>query len=134
MNELVNEGLATLKGEGDLSLFGDLLHQAWQLKRTLGAAVSSVEVDTLYARARSAGAIGGKLTGAGGGGFLLLFAKPERHCDIREELSELIYVPVEISSSGSQIIYYEPEKDYSVIEQTRATQTIRAFRELGVDR
>jgi len=131
MNELVNEGLATLKGDGDLSQFGELLHQAWQLKRSLGATVSSAEVDSLYARARSAGAIGGKLTGAGGGGFLLLFARPERHCDIRDELSELIYVPLEISSSGSQIIYYEPERDYSVVERSRATQTIRAFRELG---
>jgi D-glycero-alpha-D-manno-heptose-7-phosphate kinase len=131
MNELVSEGLSALNRNDGLKDFGHLLHEAWELKRSLGAAVSNPEVDTLYARARSAGAIGGKLTGAGGGGFLLLFAEPDKHIDIRRELSELIYVPVEISSGGSQIVYYEPEKDYSAIEQSRALQTIKAFRELG---
>ena len=92
--------------------------------------VSNDDVDRLYARARGAGAIGGKLTGAGGGGFLLLFAAPEKHDDIRAELNELVYVPVNLDFSGSQIIYYEPEQDYSAVEQSRATQTIRPFREL----
>jgi D-glycero-alpha-D-manno-heptose-7-phosphate kinase len=131
INELVNEGLAVLSSDASLEQFGDLLHQAWELKRTLGVAVSNGEVDALYARARSAGAIGGKLAGAGGGGFLLIFAKPEKHDDIRRELSELIYVPVEITQSGSRIIYYEPEKDYSMIERSRASQQIKAFRELS---
>ncbi len=68
---------------------------------------------TLYARAQAAGAIGGKLTGAGGGGFLLLFVRPEHQQAVRDELSDLIHVPVKFDFSGSQIIYYEPEQDYS---------------------
>ena len=87
-------------------------------------------MDALYERARSAGAIGGKLTGAGGGGFLLLFAKPESHAEIQNALSELIHVPVKFDFSGSQIIYYEPDEDYSAFEQFRASQKIKPFREL----
>jgi D-glycero-alpha-D-manno-heptose-7-phosphate kinase len=94
--------------------------------------VSNNHVNTLYERARSAGAIGGKLTGAGGGGFLLLFAKPEKHDEIREELSDLIHVPIKLDHSGSQIVYYEPEQDYSTIEQFRASHPIAPFRELEV--
>jgi D-glycero-alpha-D-manno-heptose-7-phosphate kinase len=130
MKDLVEEGLAILNRNEDLKDFGELLHEAWQAKRSLSATVSNSEVDTLYARARSAGAIGGKLTGAGGGGFLLLFAEPAKHQDIRNELSELIHVPIEIESSGSQIVYYEPERDYSAVEQSRAAQAIKPFREL----
>jgi len=130
MKDLVDEGLTILNCNDDVKSFGDLLHEAWQAKRSLSPTVSNSEIDTLYARARSAGAIGGKLTGAGGGGFLLLFADPDKHQDIRGELSELIHVPIEIDFSGSQIIYYEPERDYSAIEQSRAAQTIKPFREL----
>jgi D-glycero-alpha-D-manno-heptose-7-phosphate kinase len=130
MKDLVDEGLAILNRNDDLKNFGELLHEAWQAKRSLSATVSNTEVDNLYARARSAGAIGGKLTGAGGGGFLLLFAEPDKHQDIRSELAELIHVPIEIDFSGSQIIYYEPERDYSSVEQSRASQTIKPFREL----
>jgi D-glycero-alpha-D-manno-heptose-7-phosphate kinase len=93
--------------------------------------VSNSDVDTLYTRAQNAGAIGGKLTGAGGGGFLLLFVEPGRHEEVRAELSELIHVPFKFDFQGSQIIYYEPEEDYSAIERTRAQQTIRPFRELS---
>ncbi|HET7537566.1 MAG TPA: hypothetical protein VFJ90_13995 [Candidatus Didemnitutus sp.] len=127
---LVDRGLEILNSNGDLTGFGELLDEAWQAKRTLSAAVSNPEVDGLYARARQAGAIGGKLTGAGGGGFLLLFAEPERHAAIREALSDLINVPVNLDFTGSQIVYYGPEQDYSAVEQTRATQAIKPFREL----
>ena len=133
MKDLVDEGLAILNRSDDITAFGALLHEAWQAKRSLSATVSNSEVDTLYARARSAGATGGKLTGAGGGGFLLLFAAPDKHDDIRGELSELIHVPIQVDFSGSQIIYYEPEQDYSAIEQSRASQTIKPFRELKLN-
>jgi D-glycero-alpha-D-manno-heptose-7-phosphate kinase len=130
MKDLVDEGVAILNNQGDIKGFGDLLHEAWQAKRSLSATVSNDEVNSLYNRARNAGAIGGKLTGAGGGGFLLLFVEPERHDDVRRELCELIHVPVKLDFSGSQIIYYEPDQDYSASERTRATQALRPFREL----
>jgi D-glycero-alpha-D-manno-heptose-7-phosphate kinase len=130
MKDLVDEGLAILNRQASVEDFGYLLHEAWEAKRSLASSVSNDEVDTLYSRARSAGAIGGKLTGAGGGGFLLLFASPDKHEAIRGELNELIHVPVNLDFSGSQIIYYEAEQDYSAVEQSRAAQTIRPFREL----
>jgi D-glycero-alpha-D-manno-heptose-7-phosphate kinase len=130
MKDLVDEGLAILNRHDGITSFGDLLHEAWLAKRSLSTTVSNSDVDTLYERARSAGAIGGKLTGAGGGGFLLLFAEPEKQDDIRGELSELIHVPIKLDYSGSQIIYYEPEQDYSTIEQFRASHPITPFREL----
>lgn len=131
LKNLVDEGLAILNSDRDLSGFGELLHEAWQAKRSLNAAVSNPEVDGLYERVRKAGAIGGKLTGAGGGGFLLVFAPPDRHEAIRRELHELICVPIQLDFSGSQIIYYEAEQDYSAVEQSRATQAIKPFRELA---
>jgi len=130
MKDLVDEGLTILSGDHGIRGFGDLLHEAWKAKRSLSSTVSNNEVDELYERARSAGAIGGKLTGAGGGGFLLLFVAPEKHHEVRNELRELIYVPIDLDYSGSQIIYYEPERDYSDIEQSRAAQAIAPFREL----
>ena len=90
--------------------------------------VSNAEVDDLYERARAAGAIGGKLTGAGGGGFLLLFAPPDRHADILESLGR-IHVPFEFETAGSQIIFYEPGIDYLEAEKAR-DRTAFAFSEL----
>jgi D-glycero-alpha-D-manno-heptose-7-phosphate kinase len=132
MKDLVDEGLAILNGGSDIADFGELLHEAWQAKRSLSSAVSNPEVDKLYERARSAGAIGGKLTGAGGGGFLLLFVEPDRQDEVRDELSELIHVPFKFDFSGSQVIYCEPDQDYSQVELHRARQAIQPFRELTI--
>ena len=82
MKELVEESIDMLASGMDIRAFGDLLHEAWQAKRSLSARVSNREVDELYERARSAGAVGGKLTGAGGGGFLLLFVPPEKQAAV----------------------------------------------------
>jgi D-glycero-alpha-D-manno-heptose-7-phosphate kinase len=133
MKDLVDEGVAILNSQNDVRGFGELLHEAWQAKRALSTTVSNDEVNSLYTRAREAGAIGGKLTGAGGGGFLLLFAEPDRHEEIRRELCELIHVPIKLDFSGSQIIYYEPEQDYSASEQIRSLQSVRPFRELQMN-
>jgi D-glycero-alpha-D-manno-heptose-7-phosphate kinase len=130
MKDLVDEGVAILNSQNDLRGFGELLHEAWQAKRSLSATVSNDDVNSFYARARNAGAIGGKLTGAGGGGFLLLFVEPDRQEEVRRELCELIHVPFKLDFSGSQIIYYEPEQDYSASEQLRALQDVKPFREL----
>jgi D-glycero-alpha-D-manno-heptose-7-phosphate kinase len=80
--------------------------------------------------ARSAGAAGGKLTGAGGGGFLLLFVPPERQPEVKEKLNKLLHVPFKFEFSGSQIIFFDPQEDYSALEKLRANQTVDAFREL----
>ncbi len=131
MRQLVDESVAILNSGQDLTAFGELLHEAWQAKRSLSAKVSNSQVDDLYNRALSAGAVGGKLTGAGGGGFLLLFVPPDRQPQVREKLSNLIYVPFQFEYSGSQIIFYDPQEDYAEEEKARASQTVPAFRELN---
>jgi D-glycero-alpha-D-manno-heptose-7-phosphate kinase len=83
----------------------------------------------MYERAISSGAVGGKLLGAGGGGFLLLFVPPERQKRVREELGNLLHVPFRFEFSGSQIIFFDPEEDYSVVERERIARPIAAFRE-----
>jgi D-glycero-alpha-D-manno-heptose-7-phosphate kinase len=130
MKELVEESVSILNSNQDITRFGELLHEAWRAKRSLSASVSNPDVDELFDSAMSAGAIGGKLTGAGGGGFLLLFVPPERQQHVREKLNKLIYVPIKFEFSGSQIIFFDQEQDYTAEEKARAGQAVEAFREL----
>ena len=130
MKELVEESVSILNSGDDLIGFGELLHEAWQAKRSLSASVSNPLVDEMYDQALRAGAIGGKLTGAGGGGFLLLFVPPSQQQIVRERLNKLIYVPFKFEFSGSQIIFFDQEEDYSEEEKLRANQKIEAFQEL----
>jgi D-glycero-alpha-D-manno-heptose-7-phosphate kinase len=104
MVAMVDEGARILLG-GHLDDFGRLLHEAWDLKRGLSEQVSSPHIDSLYARAREAGAIGGKLLGAGSTGFVLLYAPPERHEAISAALQGCIEVPFALDHQGSRIIY-----------------------------
>jgi D-glycero-alpha-D-manno-heptose-7-phosphate kinase len=129
MRELVEESIDILGSGMDIRAFGDLLHEAWQTKRSLSAQVSNPEVDALYARARSAGALGGKLTGAGGGGFLLLFVPPERRAAVIRALDRQLHVPFEFESAGSQIIFYEPGVDYQEVERARRARPTVTFKE-----
>ena len=131
MKELVKEGIRVLNATGDITPFGELLHETWQVKRKLSSKTTNSDVDDIYDRARKAGALGGKLTGAGGGGFMLMFAPPERQEAIKKVLSELICVPFKLEPSGSQIIFFDPEEDYSEAEAARASQVPRGFRELN---
>jgi D-glycero-alpha-D-manno-heptose-7-phosphate kinase len=131
MRNLLEQSLAILSGNSDLTGFGELLHEAWQAKRSLSDKVSNSSVDELYEAARRSGAIGGKLLGAGGGGFLLLFVAPQNQAAVREQLSRLIYVPFEFEFSGSQIIFFDPEEDFTEHDRARARQRIDSFRELG---
>jgi len=130
MKDLVEESISILNSSQDMSSFGELLHEAWQAKRSLSTSVSNSRVDSIYDAALSAGAIGGKLTGAGGGGFLLLFVPPPMQRKVREKLNQLIYVPFKFEFSGSQIIFFDPEEDYSAEERTRAGQPAVVFQEL----
>ena len=104
MVAMVEEGEKILRG-GDLDDFGRLLHESWLIKRSLSNRVSSPQIDDLYAAARQAGAIGGKLLGAGGTGFVLLYAPPERRKAISSALQGCIDVPFAIDHDGSCIIY-----------------------------
>jgi len=131
MKELVDESINVLAGGLNILPFGELLHEAWLAKRSLSSIVSNPEVDDLYDRALGAGAMGGKLTGAGGGGFLLLFAPPDRHRDILDALDGRIHVPFEFEPSGSQIVFYEPGVDYREAEQARDRSPCSSFRELA---
>lgn len=105
MAAMVPEGLRILRGNGDLADFGRLLHESWMLKRSLSSRVSTPGIDAMYATARTAGALGGKIAGAGGGGFLLLFVPPDRRGSVRIALSTLLHVPFRIDFTGSRILY-----------------------------
>ena len=110
IRQMVPEALSILQSPADrLNEIGWLLHDAWRLKRELSASVSNPEIDAIYDAARSAGAIGGKLLGAGGGGFMLLFAPRGAQKAIREALSSLIEVPFSVAYEGSRIVMYESE-------------------------
>lgn len=94
----------------DLNEFGKLLDDTWNLKRQTGNLVSNDSIDGLYKKGINAGALGGKLLGAGGGGFLLFYAPNDRHEEIKHALSDLIHIPFEFENGGTRIIYYSPEK------------------------
>jgi D-glycero-alpha-D-manno-heptose-7-phosphate kinase len=105
MRELADRMRHALAGDGDLDHFAALLHQGWELKRSLGCGISTGHVDEWYEAARRAGAAGGKLLGAGGGGFLLLVAPPWRHRSIREALGRPRELPFRIARHGSRNIF-----------------------------
>ncbi|CAD6875292.1 GHMP family kinase ATP-binding protein [Methylomonas fluvii] len=109
MRAMVDEAIALLQdGREPIESFGKLLDASWHYKRSLSERVSTPEIDEIYNAAMDAGAIGGKILGAGGGGFLLLFAKPEKQAVIRERLNKLIHVPFNFEDSGSRVVLYQP--------------------------
>lgn len=105
--QMVDEGIRILNSDGDILEFGGLLDEAWRIKRTLSDQVSNHDCDHIYQTAISAGAVGGKILGAGGGGFILFFVPPELQEKVRNALKGLVYVPFTINAPGSQIIHYE---------------------------
>lgn len=107
MYEMTQEALKILNDE-DLSGFGKLLDESWQLKRSLSDKVSTPEIDVMYEAAKKSGALGGKVLGAGGGGFVLLFVPPENQPRVREKLAQYLRVPFKFEDLGSQIIFYQP--------------------------
>lgn len=110
MKQLVDEAEKILTDKhSDLDDFGRLLDVTWRLKRQTGSRITTEGIDELYSRALKAGALGGKLLGAGGGGFLLFYVPEERQAEVRKELEKLMLVPFEFENNGASIIYYEPE-------------------------
>lgn len=107
MAEMVDEAVNILnENDTDLTTFGKLLQESWEIKRNLTDRISTDEIDKIYKAAIEAGALGGKLLGAGGGGFILFFVEPEKQKNVRNKLKNLLYVPFKFENLGSQIIYY----------------------------
>ena len=110
MMGMVEESMNILQGStGYCKDFGALLDESWRRKRCLSEKVTTAEIDEIYEEAKNAGAYGGKLLGAGGGGFIMFMVKPELQSHVRERLKHLIYVPVNFEFSGSKIAFYKPD-------------------------
>ena len=99
-----------LDPKAPLRELGELMHQSWQIKRELAASVTNSQIDEIYDAGRDAGAVGGKLLGAGGGGFMVLLVDPEKRSQVRERLRKLIHVNVGFDSDGSKIVIYQPDE------------------------
>ena len=112
MYSLVSEAQSVLTdGNRDLNDFGKLLDVTWKLKRSTGSAVTTSFIDVLYDKGIKAGALGGKLLGAGGGGFLVFYVPKEKQPSVREAMKGLLYIPFEFENGGTRVIYFAPE-DY----------------------
>lgn len=110
MYALVDEAENVLEDRHrDLNDFGELLDLSWQLKRKTGDAITTNSIDALYRRGIEAGALGGKLLGAGGGGFLLFYVPPEKKTSVIKAMKNLLLVPFQFENTGTQIIYFTPE-------------------------
>jgi len=110
IQSMVGEGVRVLTDGGSLDRFGHLLNDAWQIKRELSDKITNTEIDFLYEQARSAGALGGKLLGAGGGGFMLLYVPPSRRFEVGNAMvaEHAVTAPVKFEHAGSQIVHYAP--------------------------
>jgi len=108
MCQMVDQALAILNDQSDLLDFGRLLHEAWMLKRELSPGVTNATVDAIYQTAREHGAIGGKLLGAGGSGFMAFYVPPAQQPTVRQALAGYLWVPIKFESAGSNLIYYRP--------------------------
>jgi D-glycero-alpha-D-manno-heptose-7-phosphate kinase len=113
MHKMVDEAEEIIMTPGrHLDEFGKLLHEGWKVKRSLTQKISNPHIDEIYEAGLSAGALGGKLLGAGGGGFMLFFVPPERQAAVRLRLSKLLCIPFRFSNKGSQVVVHEPEEMY----------------------
>lgn len=110
MHTLVDEAEKILTNKNSsLAEFGKLLDYTWKLKRQIGSSVSTNSIDALYKKGIVAGALGGKLLGAGGGGFLVFYVEPDKQENVKKAMQELMYIPFKFENAGSRVIYYSPE-------------------------
>lgn len=105
MKKLAERGRRAIEENQPMARFGELLHEGWRLKKSMASGISAPRIDEWYERARAAGAWGGKIMGAGGGGFLMIMAGADRQAAIRRELAELRFVPVAFEGFGSRVIF-----------------------------
>ena len=116
MYALVDDAERVLEDKhSDLDDFGRLLDTTWRLKRQTGGAITTNSIDALYEKGIAAGALGGKLLGAGGGGFLVFYVQPEKREALKAAMHDLLYVPFHFEDGGSRVLYYSPE-DYGIKE------------------
>jgi D-glycero-alpha-D-manno-heptose-7-phosphate kinase len=110
MRSMVDEATNLLeKPQLSIQALGELLHESWSLKRELSDSVSNSEIDEIYQAAQDAGAIGGKILGAGGGGFMLFIVEPAKKKAVEKVLSKLVQVECDFDTAGSQVVVYEPD-------------------------
>lgn len=105
LNKITDQALKIMANPTNMDDIGRLLHETWLTKKELSDKVSTKEIDEIYATAREAGAIGGKLLGSGSGGFMLFFVEPDKQEAVKEKLNKLMYVPFKFERNGSEIIY-----------------------------
>jgi len=111
MLRLVDDAQKVLvDASADLNDFGRLLDHTWKLKRQTGSAVSTSGIDALYEKGIKSGALGGKLLGAGGGGFLVFYVPKEKQAELREAMKDLLYIPFKFENEGTKVIYYNAEE------------------------
>lgn len=122
LHAMVDEATVLLNSrQTDIGEFGRLMHESWCLKRTLSRKITTGAINQMYETAIKAGALGGKLCGAGGGGFLLMFVPPRKRRLVQKALSKLLYVPFQFEKLGSQITYYAPEQPYTTSPPAAST-------------
>lgn len=110
MHSLVDEAEHVLTDKHtDIDNFGRLLDHTWRLKRQTGSSISTESIDEIYEAGLKAGALGGKLLGAGGGGFLIFYIHQEKQKDLKEAMGNLMHVPFEFENGGTRVIHYSPE-------------------------
>ena len=104
---MTNQALKTLMSNDNIEDFGRLLNESWNIKKTLSKNITNNTIDQAYKEAMKAGALGGKILGAGGGGFMLIFAAPENHFKIKEALSSFTHVPFEFETEGTKVVLHQ---------------------------
>jgi D-glycero-alpha-D-manno-heptose-7-phosphate kinase len=109
MRDMVDRAKSVLEGDGDLDEFGELMHENWMLKRELSTSVSTDIIDGIYSTATNNGAIGGKLMGAGGTGFMVFYVREEQQAAVRNALSNYLHVPFQFENEGSSLVYQASE-------------------------
>jgi D-glycero-alpha-D-manno-heptose-7-phosphate kinase len=116
MLQMVDEAVDIVSNQRrEIREFGSLLHESWNLKKALTSKITNAQIDEIYEAGREAGALGGKLLGAGGGGFMLFFVPPEKREALIRRLQRLLCVPFGFSNRGSHVVLYEPEASYETL-------------------
>ena len=111
MKRYVSDALAILNSNEDILEFGSLLNETWKMKKILADNVTDERIDAMYRMGMENGAVGGKLLGAGGGGFMLFFVSRERREELKKAMRNYVRVPFRFENSGSQVIYYKQEDE-----------------------